>query len=170
MRKRIVSILLAIAAFPLVASSQSYHRLQELYNYVDKTDSMAISSQRTFYLDKFLDNDGRYREKWQYTTDAGRIVYFEIDFIIDSTEFTEVYYLNKDNLICSEEYETVNYSFFEDELKKGGVFYFNGTTPQHMVMLGKAYQNQQILAPDVAVLQRFQKRFYELKRHIPMLP
>jgi hypothetical protein len=166
-----VSILIVFLALPFFASSQSgRQRLLELYDFVDKTDSLSNKSQQTFYLEKFLKNDDNYREKWRYATNEGKIVFFEIDFIVDSTEFTEVYYVNRGNLICSEEYEKINYSYLEDELKKGGVYYFNGTIPQHVVMLGDEYKARNAISPDLAVLQRFEKRYTELKRHIPMLP
>ena len=171
MRTRNVGLILLLITLSIAARSQSKHqRLLELYDYVEKTDSIAPKQFRTFYLEKFINNNDNYRETWRYATNKDRIVYFEIDFIIDSTEFTEVYYVRHNNLICSEEYEKINYSYLEDELKKGGVFYFNGIIPEHMVMLGRAYQARNNISPDLAVLQRFEKRFSELKRHIPMLP
>lgn len=171
MRMRFVSILLSVLAAPFFTSAQSgTERLIELYKFVDKTDSLPGKSRKTFYLQKFLADNYNYKETWRYAEKEGKVVYFQVDFILDSTEFTEVYYVNRGSLVCSEEYEKVNYSNLEDELKSGGVYYFQGYIPQHVVRIGSpgnAYRNS---SPELAVLRRFEKRFSELKRHIPMLP
>lgn len=123
---------------PFYSSGQAYSsRLTELYKYVERTDSLLIRSQKTFYLEKFLEDNHNYRETWRFTQNGGKVVFFQVDYILDSTEFTEVYYLRKGILVCSEEYEKVNYSFLEDELKWGGIYYFESAIPRHVVMLGK---------------------------------
>jgi hypothetical protein len=121
-------------------------------------------------LQKFLNGDYPYRETWRYSMKNGRIIFFQVDFVVDSIEFTEVYYLNREDLICSEEYEKVNYSFMEDELKYGGIYYFQSDVPQQVVRLGRKNSIDRELNPEIMVLNRFEKRYSELKRHIPMLP
>lgn len=171
MRMRIVGLLLLALAVPFLLPAQSgRERLQELYKFVDNTDSLPGKSRKTFYLEKFLNDNYNYKETWRYAEKEGRVVYFEVDFVLDSTEFTEVYYVNRGNLVCSEEYEKVNYSNMEDELKSGGVYYYQGFVPQHVVRLGNFGNKYNNLSPELAVLHRFEKRFSELKRHIPMLP
>lgn len=171
MRTRTVSILFSALMMPFIAAAQSKtERLKELYNFVDRTDSLPGKLQKTFYLEKFLKDNYNYKETWHYTEKDGRIVYFEVGFILDSTEYTEVYYVNHGSLICSEEYEKINYSSLEDELKSGGVYYFQGYMPQHIVRLGNPGNPGNNIPPELAVLRRFEKRFSELKRHIPMLP
>ena len=90
--------------------------------------------------------------------------------MLDSTEFTEVYYLNRGHLVCSEEYEKVNYSLREDELKWGGIYYFESSVPKHVVTLGKRRFNRSYNNPGIDALTRFGARYSELKRHLPMLP
>lgn len=141
-----------------------------MYNYVEKTDSLIDKSQKTFYLEKFLKDNYIYKETWRYSLNGGRIVFFQVDYILDSTEFTEVYYLNKGRLICSEEYEKINYSYLEDELKWGGIYYFQSSIPKHVVTVGRKDFNRRNMNPELVVLNRFEKRYSELKRHIPMLP
>lgn len=171
MRTRIVGILILALAMPILTLAQSKHeRLRELYKFVDITDSLSGKSHKTFYLEKFLEDNYNYKETWRYAEKEGKIVYFQVDFILDSTEYTEVYYVNRGNLICSEEYEKVNYSFMEDELRSGGVYFFEGYIPRHVVRLGNPGNGYDVSAPELTVLNRFQKRFSELKRHIPMLP
>lgn len=166
-----VWLILAFLAAPVLLFSQySSSRLNELYRYVEQADSVAFKSQKTFYLEKFLKDDYNYRETWRFSQNAGKIVYFQVDYILDSIEFTEVYYLNRGNLVCSEEYEKVNYTLAEDKLKFGSILYFDSATPRHVVVLGRRSYNWRMSDPGDLALMRFEKRFSELKRHIPMLP
>lgn len=160
--------LFIIAPFILLGQSR-FNRLHELYKIVEQTDSLADKSTKTFYLEKFLKDNYNYRETWRYLNDGNRIVYFQVDYILDSTEFTEVYYVNRGHLVCSEEYEKVNYSFAEDELKWGGIYYFESSIPRHVVTLGRR-EYRRTANPGLSVLTRFDRRFSELKRHLPMLP
>ena len=162
-------ILVIMLAAPYVSFSQ-HGRLNELYSYVEKADSLADKSTKNFYLEKYLKDGYNYREKWRYLSNGNRIIYFEIDYMLDSTEFTEVYYVNRGNLVCSEEYEKINYSMMEDELKWGGIYYFDGSTPQHVVTLGRKRNGDYGSNPGDLALMRFSKRYSELKRHLPMLP
>jgi hypothetical protein len=146
-------------------------RIRDLYRYVEQTDSLAERSTKNFYLEKFLKDGYNYRETWRYLSNGSRIIYFQIDYILDSTEFTEVYYLNRGNLVCSEEYEKINYSMREDELKWGGIFYFESSMPSHVVTLGRrSGYDYRDTNPGLIAQTRFGKRFAELKRHLPMLP
>jgi hypothetical protein len=158
-----------LLALPYVSFSQ-HGRLNDLYSYVEKADSLADKSTRNFYLEKYLKDGYNYREKWRYLSNGNRIIYFEIDYMLDSTEFTEVYYVNRGNLVCSEEYEKMNYSIAEDELRWGGIYYFDGSIPQHVVTLGRRRNGEFGANPGDLALTRFTKRYSELKRHLPMLP
>lgn len=150
------------------SQSRSAH-IRELYKYVENIDSLADKSTKNFYLEKFLKDGYNYRETWRYLTNGSRIIYFQVDYVLDSTEFTEVYYVMRNNLVCSEEYEKVNYSMREDELKWGGIYYFESSMPSHVVTLGrKDYRREP--DPVMDAFARFGKRFSELKRHLPMLP
>lgn len=165
-----VFILVLFFALPFFSFSQSNSaHIRDLYTYVEQTDSLADKSTQNFYLEKYLKDGYNYRETWRYLSNGTRILYFQIDYILDSTEFTEVYYVNRGNLVCSEEYEKVNYSTREDELKWGGIYYFESSIPKHVVTLGHKNDTYHHNQGDMA-LTRFDKRFTELKRHLPMLP
>ena len=158
-------------AIPFKGTSQlTSSRLKDLYTFVERTDSLADKSTRNFYLEKFLKDGYNYRETWRYLSNGNRIVYFQVDYMLDSTEFTEVYYINRGNLVCSEEYEKINYSLREDELKFGGIYYFESSVPRHVVTLGQRRYSNFASDPGSLALTRFSKRYSELKRHIPMLP
>ena len=168
---RLRCIVLVAIAFTLpicVFSQRSYSGINDLYHYVERTDSLADRSTQNLYLEKFLKDGYNYRETWRYLSNGNRIVYFQVDYLLDSLEFTEVYYLNRGNLVCSEEYEKVNYSMREDELKWGGIYYFESSVPKHVVTLGR--KKFEHIDPGSAALTRFGKRYSELKRHLPMLP
>lgn len=155
---------------PAIAFSQrSNAYLDNLYRFVEHADSLSMRSFKTFYLEKFS-SDRDYRETWRYSSQNGRVYYFQIDYIIDSSEFTEVYYLDRGNLVCSEEYEKVNYSLFDDDLQFGGVYFYQSSVPRHIVMLGKRKSVGYRDDPSIAALSRFEKRYSELRRHLPMLP
>lgn len=166
---RLTVILTSMFFLPAITFAQRhYSAINDLYHYVEKTDSLADKSTENFYLEKFLKDGYNYRETWRYLSNANRIVYFQVDYMLDSTEFTEVYYINRGNLVCSEEYEKVNYSMREDELKWGGIYYYESSVPKHVVTLGRRKYSS--IDPGSAALTRFDKRYSELKRHLPMLP
>src|SRR5687768_9419310 len=164
-------ILIVLFVIPHLTYSQSNSaRIRDLYKYVEQTDSIADKSTKNFYLEKYLKDGYNYRETWRYLSNGTRIIYFQVDYMLDSTEFTEVYYLNRGNLVCSEEYEKVNYSLREDELKWGGIYYFESSVPRHVVTLGKRRFSRNYDNPGIDALSRFSTRYSELKRHLPMLP
>lgn len=156
---------------PFISRSQvNSNRLSDLYHFVEMTDSLVDKSEKTFYLEKFLKDDFNYREKWSYIMIGGKVNFFQVDYLLDSTEYTEVYYLQRGNLVCFEEYEKVNYTYTEDELKWGGIYYFQGSFPKHVVTLGRKDFSNRRVNPETVVFIRFEKRYSELKRHLPMLP
>ena len=164
----ILPVLLCLATATLKGQGNS-RGLTELYAYVHHTDSLLDRSEKTFYLEKFLKDDYNYRETWHYLTNGDKVVYFEIVYIIDSIEFSGVYYLKRGNLVCAEEYEKITYSYFEDKLKYGGIYYFESSMPSHIVTLGKRSDPIDFINPEDLALSRFEKRYAELKMHLPML-
>ncbi|HRE51849.1 MAG TPA: hypothetical protein PK339_10515 [Flavitalea sp.] len=148
--------------------------LRKIDQYISEIDSLSFRSQTSFQLVKFLTHEDSYLEHWRYSEDGGRIVVFQISYAIDSIEFSEVYYVDKGRLVCSEEYETVNHSLFEDELRWGGIYYFVGLVPRRVVSLGKKggierrFESRE--NPVMEARERFQRRYNELLRHLPMLP
>lgn len=163
------SLLLLFLSYTGFSQSRS-SQLDKLYQYVEQADSLAIKSQKTFYLEKFLKDDHVYRETWRYSANEDKVVFFQVDYMLDSMEFTEVYYINRGRLVCSEEYEKINYSSMEDRLNFGSILYFESAVPRHVVMLGRQRYDWKMSDPGYAALTRFSKRYSELKRHIPMLP
>jgi hypothetical protein len=157
--------------FPVLAFGQKPSaQLNELYHFVEAADSLSDRSNSVFYLDKFYADNTPYKETWRYTTKAGKVIFFEVEFIRDSVTYSEVYYVNRNNLVCSEEYEIMNDQYSDDKLTWGAIFYFNSTQTRHYVTVGKSSSRKYYHSPEIVARDRFRKRFGELKTHLPMLP
>ncbi|HET9276620.1 MAG TPA: hypothetical protein VFN95_00490, partial [Flavitalea sp.] len=108
------------------------------------------------------------KETWHYTMRDGKVIVFQIRYVVDSIEYTEIYYLNKGDLICSEEYETVYYRNTGDEdIKWGGIYYFVSNNLKQRVTLGHK-KSRSFWNPESETLSRFQRRFSELRENIPL--
>jgi hypothetical protein len=111
--------------FTSVRSQSNYQALAKIDNIVQQIDSLSDKSQRTFYLNKIDKKFNGVKETWHYTLRDGKVIVFQIRYVVDSIEYSEIYYMNKGDLIYSEEYETVYYrNTSNDEIKWGGIYYF----------------------------------------------
>jgi hypothetical protein len=152
-----------------VFSQSNYQVLSKIDNLVQQIDSLANKSQRTFYLNKIDKEFDGVKETWNYTMRDGKVVVFQVRFIIDSIEYIEIYYLNRGALIYSEEYETLYYtSTGDDEIKWGGIYYFVSNSLRQGVTLGDRRRKYQSWNPEIETLSRFQKRFSELQENLPL--
>jgi hypothetical protein len=147
----------------------SYQALTKIDNIVHQIDSLSIKSQYTFYLNKMDKKFDGVKETWNYTMRDGKVIVFQIRYVQDSTEFIEVYYLNKGFLIYSEEYETLYYSSTGvDEIIWGGIYYFVSNTLKQRVTLGDKKMKDEYWNPETETLMRFHRRFIELQENIPL--
>ncbi|MBC7826942.1 MAG: hypothetical protein H7122_04290 [Chitinophagaceae bacterium] len=168
-RLRLFIFVATICISNSIFGQSSYQVLSRIDNIVQQTDSLAIRSQRTFYLNKMDKKFDGIKETWHYTLREGKVIVFQIRYILDSTEFIEIYYLNKGSLIYSEEYETIYYSANgDDEIKWGGIYYFVSNNLKQRVTLGKKESKYLHWNPEYETLSRFQKRFSELQQNIPL--
>lgn len=152
-----------------VFGQSNYQVLAKIDDLVEHIDSLSNKSQITFYLNKIDKKFDGVKETWNYTMNDGKVVLFQVRYVLDSTEFTEVYYLNRGNLIYSEEYETAYYSSSaDDEIKWGGIFYFVSNSLRQGVTLGDRKRKYQSWNPETETLIRFQRRYTELRENIPL--
>lgn len=140
---------------------------------VDEIDSLAMKTQRTFSVVKYLKNDDTYKETWHYTLKNDRIVYFEIRYVIDQDEFTEIYYVDHNRPICMEQYQAPFMAYYVDELKQGRMFFIDNETVKLYVTLGqkqnsRSSRNNYSLA-EIDCLQKFDDRYTELKKTMQYL-
>ncbi len=162
----ILLVLLSIS--PHVFSQSNYQVLARIDNMVQQADSLANKSQRTFYLNKIDKKFDGVKETWHYTIRDGKVIFFQVRYVIDSTEFTEIYYVNKGDLVYSEEYETLYYrSTGDDEIRWGGIYYFVSNDLKQRVTLGNK-KSRMFWNPETETLSRFQRRFSELQQNIPL--
>lgn len=91
---------------------------------------------------------------------------FEVRFYQDSTEVTEVYYVENGRLICSEEYETMYPVANEDKIAYGHINYFDNTLVRQVVTMGKSKYKPMNEYTGYDVIDRFRKRYAELKENI----
>ena len=139
---------------------------------IQQADSLSLKSQRTFSLVKPYHPDKDIRETWFYTVKDGRVVIFEVQYVVDSLEYSEIYYLHRGRLICMEQYEAPYLSIYADQLKWGEAYFFNNEQLKQYVITGKRRSRpatQALWASQEESMTRFQQRFAELQRHMKYL-
>lgn len=138
---------------------------------VQQADSLSLKSQKTFSLIKPYHPDKDIRESWFYTMKDGRVVIFEIQYVVDSLEYSEIYYLHRGRLICMEQYEAPYLSIYADQLKWGEAYFFNNEQLKQYVITGKRRSRPApaLWASQEASMGKFQQRFAELQRHLKYL-
>jgi len=132
---------------------------------VEQADSVALKHQRTFYLTKYIGIDHPYKETWYYTVRDGKVLEFEIRYVVDSVEHSETYYLDNGSPICMERYETVYFGFHEDEIKRGEVLFLDNETVRQFVTIGHR-NNDNSFGQSYNSMRRFSDRYAELKKNI----
>lgn len=165
---KILIVTISLSFSQTIFGQPTYQVLSRIDHMVQETDSLSKKSQRIFYLNKMDKKFVGVKETWHYTMRDGKVILFQVRYVIDSTEFTEIYYVNKGSLIYSEEYETIYYpDNGDDEIQWGGIYYFVSNNLKQRVTLGnkksKPYWN-----PEYETLSRFQRRFSELQENIPL--
>lgn len=170
--QRIVKLfvfILSLFSCSIGFTQTNYQVLTRIDNLVHQIDSLANKTQTTFYLNKIDKKFNGVKETWHYTMRDGKVAVFQVRYILDSTEFIEVYYLNRGQLIYTEEYETIYYSSTgDDEIKWGGIYYFVSNSLKQGVTLGDKKRKYEYWNPETETLVRFQKRFSELQENIPL--
>jgi hypothetical protein len=136
---------------------------------VQRADSLSLKSQKIFYLNKYLGKDKPIKETWYYTMQNGKILIFEIKYVSDSTEFSEIYYLDNGSLICMEEYQVSYLSIYTDQVKHGAAMFFDNQDLRQFVVTGKD-KGEIRWSTGYVLLKQFDKRFEELKKTIQYEP
>ena len=169
--KRPVSGLLGFLIFFLaqglpVFSQYNYPARTAIDRFIEHSDSLSNRSQVTFHLDKYLDADRIVKETWHYTLDKGKVVIFQVRYMIDSIEYTEIYYVNKGKLVCAEEYHSLDLVGNEDELKWGEITYFDNYTMMQYVSLGRKRTSFRSPDPAREAQDRFRGRYAQLQMNL----
>lgn len=133
-------------------------RIDEL---VHKADSLSLVSQQTFHINKFLSDDRPIRETWHYTVSEGRVVIFEIHYFVDTIEYLEVYYLDRDQVVCTEQYVIEYPEQQDDRIRWGAVGFFQGPSVKQFVTMG-AVPDEYSRLSSYDLWSRFKSRYREL--------
>jgi len=135
---------------------------------VRQADSLSLKSQKIFYLNKFIGEDRPVKETWYYTVNNGRVLIFEVKYVVDNVEHSEIYYLDKNDLICMEQYEVPYLSVYADDVKRGGAFFFSGNNLKEFVLTGRQDPNDYKLSNAGNLLTLFEKRYKELRETLTL--
>lgn len=147
-------------------AAQSLDWRADIDRTVQQIDSLSLKSQRTFYVDNLLGHNRWVKETWYYTVSKGKVVIFQVRYLIDSTEYTEVYYMHKDRLICMEQYETSYLTLYDDEIVRGAIFYFVSNSLRQFVTLGARTPFDERTNIEYESLAKFHQRYEILQKNI----
>ena len=164
-------ILLSLTVF----GQQRYDWKSHIDFLVEQTDSLSMKSQKTFYLpkivrvDRSFRNDLEVKETWNYTLNKGRVVIFQVRYVVDHREYTEIYYVDHDRLICMENYDAPYLSSYVDQVRKGEIFFLVDNTVRQYIKFGnkKTNEPEPLWGAEYDCLTKFQKRYSELKKYMP---
>jgi hypothetical protein len=139
---------------------------------VEQIDSLSMKSQTTFYLTKVLrndrsfKNDDTYKETWHYTLNDDKVIVFEVRYLIKSSEFTEVYYLDRGRPVCIEYYETPYLASYIDEVRHGEMYFLYNNAVKQFVSFGNKKIDNGMQDAQTLALTRFEKRYSELQKYL----
>jgi hypothetical protein len=161
----IPAVILFLFALPAASQQRSDWR-SGVDQLIQELDSLSLRSQKSFSLLKPYHRDKDIRETWFYTTRENKVVIFEIQYVVDSMEFQEIYYLDKGKLLCMEQYESPYKSVYADQLKWGETFFFDNNYLRQYIISGKKGQDRGRSYSEFQGLAQFQRRYAELQRHM----
>ncbi len=150
-----------------VGAQSNFSKIAGIDHVVQQIDQVADSVQEVFYLSKWQKNGDVYKETWHFTRQGNRVLVFQIRYVIDSVEYSEIYYLDRKRLIFSEEYETV-YSGAEDRLSFARICHFLGLDLAQIVTLGRSRSYSPHFAAGYETMNKFFRRFRELEQHVQL--
>ena len=174
----IVKVLVSCAFMLLAITGLSQHPYDwksHIDYLVEQTDSLSLKSQKTFYLpkivrvDRSFKNDLEVKETWNYTVNKGRVIIFQVRYVVDHREYTEIYYVDNDRLICMENYDAPYLSSYVDEVRKGEIYFLVDNMVRQYIKFGnkKTNEPEPLWGAEYDCLTKFQRRYTELKKYMP---
>ena len=136
---------------------------------IEQTDSLSLKSQTTFYITKYLKHDRTIKETWYYTLKEGKPVFFQLRYVVDSSEFVESYYLDKNRLVCMARFEDPFNAKPVDYNNTEICFFLNNTLRQYIVS-GRQKDYVSKFERQNQCLERFEERFTELRANLRQKP
>lgn len=159
----------ALLLLSLAASSQRVDWRSRIDQLVEKADSLSFKSQVVFRAEQLRKNQEPIQETWYYSMDGDKVVIFQVRYVIHGTEFTEVYYVNNDDVICAEKVEAPNLSVYIDEVVKGELYFIENRMLRQYVTFGRKPVGLTHEVAQFECIKRFQERYRTLKRNIEIV-
>jgi len=160
--KLLLSVVTIIIHHALPGQTTAYAFTKEkIDSIVSKTDSVVSLKHKVFNLKKQYKGKV-YTEKWSYLRDAKHLLFFRINYTIDSTDYEEVYYLDKGALVFASEKEVMRFPSMDpvDSIGWSGFFYFSEHKLLFQSTLGHGKSEMDNWNPEKEVRVRFSKRTY----------
>lgn len=136
---------------------------------VEKADSISFKSQIVFRAEQLRKNQEPIQETWYYSMDGDKVVIFQVRYVLAGTEFTEVYYVNNDDVICAEKVEAPNLSEYIDQVVRGELYFIENRMLRQYVTFGKKSSGYTHQDAQFECIKRFQDRYRTLKRNMEIV-
>ena len=136
---------------------------------VEKADSLSMQSQIMFYAERILKNKEVIKETWHYTMENDRVIIFQVRYLLQGSEITEVYYVDRNELICMERIEAPNAATYIDEIRRGELYFIENRALRQYVSYGKKPSSQTYGNAQYDCLNTFENRFAELRRNMDIV-
>jgi hypothetical protein len=165
-----IAILAVLLTITMVLPAQQRRdwktRIDEI---VEKADSLSMQSQIMFYAERILKNKEIIKETWHYTLDNDRVIIFQVRYLLQGSEITEVYYVDRNELICMERIEAPNAATYMDEIRRGELYFLENRALRQYVSYGKKPASQSYGNAQYDCLSTFENRFTELRRNMDIV-
>ena len=128
---------------------------------VEKTDSLYRNKCKAFSKLKKDVAGIPFTEAWEYFKSSS-LYYFSVKYSIDSTDYNEEYYFDKEQLIFSAEKELYHFPSSKDSIGWSALYYFYHNTLIDYETLGHGKSEMDDWNPEKEVLARLAGRKKEL--------
>jgi hypothetical protein len=163
--------MVAIACLSIGANANGQYRdwKSRIDEMVEKADSLSMHSHVMFYSERILRNDEVIKETWHYTMEKDRVIVFQVRYMQGNSEITEVYYVDRNELICMEKIQAPNAAEFIDEVQSGELYFLENRALRQYVSYGRKPAQFGYSTAGYNCLSNFENRWAELRRNIQIV-
>ena len=165
----IAMIVIASLAAGINANAQYRDWKSRIDEMVEKADSMSLHSHVMFYAERILRNNEVIKETWHYTMDKDRVIVFQVRYMQGNSEVTEVYYVDRNELICMEKIQAPNAAVYMDEVQSGELYFLENRALRQYVSYGRKPAQYGYSSAGYNCLSNFENRWAELRRNIQIV-
>lgn len=161
-RKLLFSIISIIIFHSLPGQTTAYaFTIDKIDSIVSNIDSVSLLKHRVFNLKKQYKGK-TYTETWSYLRDSKYLLYFRVNYTLDSNDYEEEYYLAYGGLIYATEKEVMRFPSMDpvDSIGWSGIFYFSEHKLLYHRTLGHGKSEIEGWDPEKEIRVRYSKRRY----------